>query len=166
MSDLENLANRLAIVERQYRRIRMVFTICALFLGAALLMGQIPRFERLPPLQSTPVEPEAIQPRVRSQEFVLVDRTGKDRAALVSDEAGSAFLVLFDANGQTRMELSVSNYGPSLNFYDPSGKIRLVAGSTTVVGSHVASVAGVVEKTPASSLVLFDKDGKLLWRMP
>src|SRR5215467_13397579 len=55
---------------------------------------------------------------VRSQLFDLVDSKGRDRASLVADDAGSVFLVMFDAAGKTRANLSVGNEGPSLVFYD------------------------------------------------
>jgi hypothetical protein len=75
------------------------------------------------------------------------------------------FLVMFDAAGKTRANLSVANDGPSLVFYDASGQQRAIIGSTTLVASHV-SQNGVIERGPPSSLVLFDKAGKLLWRQP
>ena len=49
--------------------------------------------------------------------------------------------------------------GPSVALYDPSGQARTVIGSTPLVGSRLAG-----ERTPASSIVLFDKDGKLIFR--
>ena len=95
----------------------------------------------------------------------LVDGKGNERASLVADDAGSVFLVMFDSKGKTRSQLSVSNDGPSLIFYDASGQPRLIAGSTTSVGSHV-NENGIAEKAPASSIIIFDKAGKLLWREP
>ena len=102
---------------------------------------------------------------VRSKHFVLVDSKGRDRASLVADDAGSVFLVMFDAAGKTRANLSVGNDGPSLVFYDASSRARTIIGSTTLVGSHV-NENGIAEMAPPSSIVLFDKAGKLLWRQP
>jgi hypothetical protein len=82
-----------------------------------------------------------------------------------ADTAGSVFLVMFDTAGKTRANLSVGNEGPSLVLYDAGGKQRTIIGSTTLVGSHV-NENGIAEKAPASSIVLFDKAGKLLWRQP
>lgn len=127
-------------------------------------MGQAPR--RYDPPHTPAVQPQpAIETQVRAHQFMLVDGNGKDRASLVADGAGSVFLVLFDTNGKTRADLSVGNYGPSLTFYDPSGQARTVLGSTMLVSSHVTE-NGTVERTPASSVVLFDRTGKLLWRAP
>lgn len=72
---------------------------------------------------------------------------------------------MFDAAGKTRANLSVSNDGPSLVLYDAAGRQRTVVGSTTLVGSHV-NENGIAEKAPASSIVLMDRAGKLLWRQP
>jgi hypothetical protein len=106
-----------------------------------------------------------VEQEVRAHQFILVDADGKERASLVADRAGSVFLVLFDKNERGRANLSVSNDGPSLVFHDPDGKARAVFGSTSLVASHV-NEKGVMERTPASSIVLFDRSGKLLFRTP
>ena|SRR5437867_10102845 len=173
MTDFESLSKRLAEIEKKYRRIKLFLVLGCLAAAAAGIMGQVPRNLDLPNRNNILESPEsrASRPRavtedqVRAQQFVLVDRTGQDRASLVADSAGSVFLVLFDANGKTRADLSVGNYGPSLTFYDPSGQARMVLGSTMMVGSHVTE-NGRVETTPASSLVLLDRTGRLLWRAP
>jgi len=73
--------------------------------------------------------------------------------------------VMFDGSGKTRSSLSVSNIGPNLTFFDPSGQTRTVLGSTALVASRV-NENGIVEREPASSIVLFDRAGKLLFRTP
>jgi hypothetical protein len=50
-------------------------------------------------------------------------------------------------------------------FYDADAKPRTIIGSTSLVASHV-NEKGIVERTPASSIVLFDRSGKLLFRTP
>jgi len=164
MTDLESLSNRLAEIEKRQRRTRLALAIGCLAITAGGLMAQAPRNYDLPLTHG--LQPEAaVEAQVRANQFILVDGSGKDRASLVADRAGSVFLVLFDTKGKTRADLSVGNYGPSLTFYDPSGQARTVLGSTMMVSSHVTE-NGVVERTPASSLVLFDRTGKLLWRAP
>ena len=123
-------------------------------------LRQVPRDRPLAQQSQKLVESE-----VRAEHFILVDAKGKERASLVADGAGSVFLVMFDAAGKTRANLSVGNEGPSLIFYDPSGQARAVVGSTTLVPSHVND-NGIAEKAPPSSIVLFDKGGKLLFRTP
>lgn len=172
MTDLEVLSKRLEAVEAQYMRVKRVFLLAGLVVSAGLVMGQVrPDRLRRPEtpvrtLPETPLPTARVEQQIRAEQFILVGKNGKDRATLVSDDAGSVFLVLFDANGRTRVDLSVNNYGPSLTFLDPSGKERMVLGSTSLVPSHVASETGVVERTPPSSLVLLDRTGKVLWRAP
>jgi hypothetical protein len=97
---------------------------------------------------------------------MLVDSEGNHRASLVSDNAGSVFLTLLDAESNLRAALSVMNRGPALTFYDPDGQVRAVLGSTTLVGSHVENADGMIERATPSSIVLFDGGGNLLWREP
>jgi hypothetical protein len=141
-----------------------------MFVTAGTAMAQLrPELDPFRLLQRRPEQPapqeRSAEAEVRSQHFVLVDSKGKERASMVADGAGSVFLVMFDAAGKTRANLSVGNEGPSLVFYDVTGQQRTIIGSTTLVASHV-NQNGIVERAPASSIVLFDKAGKLLWREP
>jgi hypothetical protein len=172
MTDLELLSRRLATMERRFRWMIRLGIAVGIIVTTAALMAQIP--ERTRPGDVLPdgtLRPETrptatlVENEVRSHHFVLVDEKGKERASLVADYAGSVFLVMFDAAGKTRANLSVSNDGPSLVLYDASGRPRTVVGSTTLVGSHV-NENGIAEKAPASSIILMDKAGKLLWRQP
>ena len=178
MTDFELLSNRLLTMEKRFRWMKRVAIAGCIMMAAGAVMAQFgPQdLNQLDPLRNLrrpdPDQPDqATAPRtpveaeVRSHAFVLVDAKGKERASLVTDAAGSVFLVMFDAAGKTRANLSVSNDGPSLVFYDPSGQPRTIVGSTTLVGSHV-SENGIVEKAPSSSMVLFDRMGKLLFRTP
>jgi hypothetical protein len=177
MTDLELILIRLARMENRFRWLKRAAIILAIVVTTGALMAQVPR-----PIQTLPLpgevlpsgraRVEAVSPRnpiiegeVRAEHFILVDAKGRDRASLVADGAGSVFLVMFDAAGKTRANLSVSNDGPSLILYDPSGQARTVVGSTTLVPSHVND-NGIAEKAPPSSVVLFDRSGKLLFRQP
>lgn len=181
MTDLELLSIRLARMESRFRwMIRTAIAVGVIITAAVLTAQDLPergRPERVRPGEVLPngtlrmprAEQAAPRPvteaEVRSHHFVLVDEKGKERASLVADRAGSVFLVMFDANGKTRANLSVGNDGPSLVFYDANGRQRTIIGSTTLVGSHVND-NGIAERAPASSIVLFDRAGKLLWRQP
>jgi len=174
MTELENVARRLLTLERQYRRLQRTAVFGAALFGAVLIMGQTDPRTRPPIIQPrlesptqapAPRRPEVVEEKIVARQFMLVDAQGKERASLVADGAGSAFFILFDQNQKSRAEISVSPYGPSINFYDPTGKARTVIGSTSLVSSHVVN-AGIVERNPPSSIVLFDKEGKLLWRTP
>ncbi len=58
--------------------------------------------------------------------------------------------------------LSLKANGPSLELRDQTGKPRAVLGSTELEVTRT----GATEKQPPSSLVLFDKDGKVIWQAP
>jgi hypothetical protein len=174
MTDLELFSKRLAEVEKQNRRIKQVLLLVVVVIGGLGIMGQGQVGQPLrelrilaqdSPEKRTLAQRPVIEDLVRAHQFVLADQNGKDRASIVTDGAGSVFLIMFDRNGKPRADLSVGNFGPSLTFLDPSGQARAVFGSTMLVSSHV-SENGVVERTPASSIVLFDKNGKLIWRQP
>ena len=175
MTDFELLSNRLLKMEKRFRRMKRLAIAGCIMMAAGAVMAQLgPQdLNQIDPLRSLrrpdPDQPIAartpVEAEVRSHAFLLLDSKGKERASLVTDAAGSVFLVMFDAAGKTRANLSVSNDGPSLVFYDPSGQPRTIVGSTTLVGSHV-SENGIVEKAPSSSMVLFDRMGKLLFRTP
>jgi hypothetical protein len=172
MTDMELLSRRLANLETRFRWMMRAAILMGIGITAAAVTAQVP--DRITPgevlpngrirVEKQPVRP-SVEAEVRSNHFVLVDERGKERASLVADRAGSVFLVMFDAAGRTRANLSVSNDGPSLVFYDATGRQRTIIGSTTLVGSHVYE-NGIAEKAPASSIVLFDRAGKLLWRQP
>lgn len=173
MTDLEMLSSRVLSLENRLRWMRRAGILFGLLVVTGAVMAQV-RIQQLPgeALPNRPLVTDSARNsnslaelEVRSKHFVLVDSKGKDRASLVADDAGSVFLVMFDAAGKTRASLSVGNDGPSLVFYDPSGRARTIVGSTTLVGSHV-NENGIAEIAPPSSIVLFDKAGKLLWRQP
>ncbi len=173
MTELEVLSQRLAKMEARFRWVMRAAIVMGIVIMAAALRAQAPQpvrpVEVLPNGRLVGMERASATPpveaEVRSHHFVLLDEKGKERASLVADGAGSVFLVMFDGAGKTRANLSVSNDGPSLIFYDQAGHQRTIIGSTTLVGSHV-NENGIAEKAPPSSIVLFDKGGKLLWRQP
>ena len=172
MTDLEMLSSRVLKLETRLRWMYRAAIVIGMLITAGAVMAQVKGLSL--PGEIMPNRPladgqKAATPlaelEVRSKHFVLVDSKGRDRASLVADDAGSVFLVMFDAAGKTRANLSVGNDGPSLVFYDASSRPRTIIGSTTLVGSHV-NENGIAEIAPPSSIVLFDKAGKLLWRQP
>jgi len=163
MTDIELLSARLARMENRFRWMIRAGVIFVLLAAAGIVVAQSRQDDRIL-IQNSQPKP-SVEAEVRSQHFVLVDTNGRERASLVADSAGSVFLVMFDATGKTRANLSVSNDGPSLVLYDASARQRTIIGSTTLVGSHVND-NGIAEKAPPSSIVMFDKTGKLLWRQP
>lgn len=170
MDDIREVTRRLESLERRHRRLQILLVLIAIGVSALVLMGQAPG-QVIPngPLRTPSTEARPSQPpqekEIRAEAITLVDEKGNERASLVSDGTGSVFLVMFDKNGKPRADFQVNNYGPSLNFYDPTGKTRVAIGSTTLVASHVNS-NGIVERNTPSSIVMFDGGGQLLWRTP
>jgi hypothetical protein len=171
MTELELLSARLQSLERRFSTIKLLGFLACLIGGALMLMGQAPPAG--PPIPRTPLTIQSggtlarpgVEEEVRTHQFILVDAKGRERASLVADNAGSVFLVMSDSAGKTRVNLSVSNDGPTLTLFDPSGRVRTILGSTTAVPSHVND-NGVAEMAPPSSIVFFDGKGKLLFRTP
>ena len=93
--------------------------------------------------------------------LVLADKTGKIRAKL-SLADGKPALWLADKNGKPRAGLSLLNEEPTLVLADKTGKTRAVLGYTEIE----AIPTGGTEKRPVSSLVLSDKEGKVIWSAP
>ena len=169
MDHIREITLRLEVLERRHRRLQMLLLLVTVGASALLLMGQTPGEIPAGRTRMSAMETKQAQPpqekEIRAETFTLVDDKGREHASLVSDGTGSVFLVLFDNNGKPRADLQVNNFGPSLNFYDPSGKTRVAMGSTTLVASHVNS-NGIVERNTPSSIVMFDGGGQLLWRTP
>jgi hypothetical protein len=148
--------------------VKLLAVIACIAFAALILMGQAPS----PPPRNNPafhaeaqVPRAAVDEAIRARQIILVDVNGNERASLLTDNSGQVFLVMTDKAGKARINLSVSNDGPTLTFLDPSGQARTILGSTTVVPSHVND-NGIAEVVPPSSIVLFDSKGKLLFRTP
>ncbi len=168
MTDVEMLSARLNQLEKRMRWMKGAGLALGISLIVAVSIGQAFSqrgfgLDQLDPLQTLPRGADAarspIETEVRATKFFLVDENGKERASLVPDDDGSVFLIFFDETGKNRVNLSLTPSGPSLAFYDPNGQARTVIGSTALVGSRLAG-----ERTPPSSIVLFDKEGRLLSR--
>jgi len=102
---------------------------------------------------------------VKAEQFVLVDKAGKQRAALEVTASGLADLVLYDGAGDDRAELRVSRDGVStLGFYDDKGARRVLIGQATggrngvtVYGNSGRLLAGLtVNANDEASVSLYD----------
>ncbi len=93
--------------------------------------------------------------------LALLDQNEKPRLALAVGTDGTPHLALFDQNKKPRLALDVGTSGPSVVLGDQN-RDRAVLGHTELEGK----ATGTVEQRPASSLVLFDRDGKVIWRAP
>ena len=93
--------------------------------------------------------------------LILRDPNGKIRATLVVLKTGPR-LGLLDENGEFCARLAVLEDGPALDLLDENGQSRATLGCvglTTIKD-------GTLTKRPESSLVLFDKEGKVTWETP
>lgn len=98
-----------------------------------------------------------------SPSLYVANKDLKGIATLTVMPDGSPLLGLHDKEGKAGAELIVrSNRSPSLELSDENGMHRAVLGSTALETTRT----GTVEQRPPSSLVLFDKDGKVRWATP
>ena len=91
--------------------------------------------------------------------FGLSDHEGKVRVGL-DVFGGEPHVSLFDKHAEIRVDIGVRD--PAVSLYDTDGRLRAALGATKLEMTRT----GPVEQTPESSLVLFDKEGKVLWRAP
>lgn len=76
---------------------------------------------------------------------------------------GSPAATLFDEKGKERVAIDVTKFGPSLVLSDSDGTQRATLAVATDSGSNRT---GETHKTSAASLVMFGKEGKVLWHAP
>ena len=75
---------------------------------------------------------------------------------------GGPDVVLVDEKGNPLVALGVTNDGPRVALQDEKRNSRAVLGSIPLEAART----GDTEVTAPSSLTLFDKAGKLIWRAP
>jgi len=168
--ELTALVERLEKVERQNRRMKFTGAVVLVLASATLLMGQAPPKRRV----------------VEAEEFVLRDESGVKRGALAVLPGGAAGLAISDRSGEPRASLTVYQGGePVLTLSDKDGKSRaslvlLADGSPSFYlkdqGGKVRSAMGAISiqamqtgeitQRSESSIVLFNKDGKAVWKTP
>ena len=95
--------------------------------------------------------------------LALSDAAGKPRANLYLLPDGSPDLALYDAAGKTRAIMSLTkDNAPYLGLGDKNGILRAILGAARLTAAKTEEVT----IRPESSLVLFDKDGKVIWEAP
>lgn len=90
--------------------------------------------------------------------LAFLSSRGSGRIVLAEFPSGPS-LSFSDTKGKTGLELSLRADGPSIRL---SGTGEAVLGNTSLEAAR----AGVVEDRPTSSLVLFNKAGKVIWSAP
>lgn len=166
------IVQRLDRLERENRLLKRVGIAALSTIAAVVLMGQ--------------ALPSSVAKLVEAERFLVRDTAGNPRATLGLLPDGSPSLNLIDKDGNIRMAVGMKPEGsPSLNLYDktqtnravlatlPDGSPALVlfnkAGETqALLGSNFPMKMHTedIMTRPASSLVLFDKDGKVVWKAP
>ncbi len=171
MTELEALKERIRILEQRSRRLRNVGIGLALFVIAGFAFAQ-QRPSR-----------NAIVDVIEAKKFVLKDDKGVERASL-SLLGGSAELNMHEGyvhadsispSGTRPLSIRLSADGlmfqgetslATINsehilLADIGGNLRTALGSTTLGSSKTGAV-----KTQPASLILLDKQGKVLFRAP
>jgi len=98
-----------------------------------------------------------------SATLAFSDRQRASRVVLNALENGPLGLWLYDADGRLRTLLDLEPDGsPALALFDESRRGRAILGHTELEGDQ----PGTVEKRDASSLLLFDRTGTVIWRAP
>jgi len=98
-----------------------------------------------------------------SPEVLLIDKSNKVRVKLEIEGDGEPRLALYDGARQPRVAVGTqSDGGPGVVLLDENGRLRAALGSSWLEQRNT----GAVEERPDSSLVLFDKDGKVIWQAP
>jgi len=76
-------------------------------------------------------------------------------------------IAMTDQNGTLRFFVSLDSDGePNLVLSDKNGKSRAVLGTISVPNEGFFGATDSIVKRPASSLVLMDKEGRIVWQTP
>ena len=163
--DLENVLKRLEKLEKENRDLKLAGVLALLFVVMVVVLGVI-------------VERMKVPETVVARSFVLQDETGRVRATLGIE--GTAGLRLFRSGGEEGAALQLSETGGDLQIRGPRGsaisisadepRLRMIdsQGFRAILGETeiVTPETGQSAHTSAASLILFDKDGRGIWKAP
>jgi len=100
---------------------------------------------------------------LQGQDIRLLSKDGKVMAALaVSPDTGEPFFIINGKDGKNRIMLNLEQGSPQIVLRDNNAQTRLVLGTYEMT----SRTRGTIEKRPESSMVMFNKDGKLIWSAP
>jgi len=106
---------------------------------------------------------------VGSKGDVLLGFYGSDgirRAGFGLSAEGPPVLRLRDEKGRPRAKITLLSDGrPTVRIYDEKGDVRAILGAVNLETPETTRT-GTFEKRVESSLVLADKEGKLIWSAP
>lgn len=183
--DLKSLNTRLQKLEAQNLRMKKIGIVTILFASVIVLSGQAKTGSISKVVEAN--EFRLIDAKGRSRaslemlgnqaELSIKDPDGQPDVLLGTDTKG-AFLVFGDPEGKVGMALNPGSFSLrgsagklSVDLDDisaPSLTLEDNEGYSTVLGRSnlVLTATGKQEQTPAASLVLFDKNKKVLWSAP
>jgi len=142
------IVERLALVERSMRRNRAALAVVTV-IAVAGLTG--------PSLVGAAKAPGVIQ----AKSFAVVDDNGMVRASLGTSGDGTG-LALLDKAGNIRAGLAARGANTALILNDKAGNRRATLGDDDLK----ITATGSTEHRAASSLVLFNEHGRVLWEAP
>lgn len=163
-SDLQSLAARVEKLEKQNRLLKRAGLALLLIAAALVMMGEARPTRTL-----------------EAQSFIVRDSTGIKRLELGMDNA-SPTLRFFDTHGKTRIDLAESSNalasGPRIELSGEQDRVRLSLGlireQPQIIVNDAQGFSAQLGSTPdlvnvrtgAASLIMWDKDGKVLWLAP
>jgi len=100
---------------------------------------------------------------LQGQDIRLLSKDGKVLAALaISPDTGEPFFIINGKDGKHRIMFNIDQGSPQVLLRDNNAQTRLVLGTYEITNRN----KGTIEKRPESSIVMFNKDGKLLFSAP
>jgi hypothetical protein len=154
--ELQAFVERLERVENQIHRLKLaglVVFVVVLLISFGLVKGQ-----------------RGSNRTVEAEKFLLRDSRGTQRAVLEVGEEGS-YLELYDASGRPQIHLGGDPKGTSLHFVS-EGKIQALMGMSSTGPSLELNDANGIQRVSLEilenepSLVMLNKDGRVLWSAP
>src|SRR2546421_156396 len=97
--DLVRLAERIDVLERENRRLKRMGATALVLISVLVAAG------------AQPSEGPARNGTVEAEQFIVRDRTGKERARLALGDDGSPRLFFRDGEGRVRLQMSVGPNG-------------------------------------------------------
>ena len=177
---MDKLVQRLDCLERDNCRLKRFGALVILVIAAVVLTGQ-----------STISEVVRV---VEAEKFVLRDSSGRERAILTASDRNVSFslydrrgaigvsletidgkgysLFLTDERSKIRLLLRSKEGKPKVMIIDRNGRIRAVLGRTSdkeVISERTPYwkvKTELYKNRPESSLVLYGKQGRLIWSTP
>jgi hypothetical protein len=140
--------------------------------SASALLGIIVLSAQAPPVRT-----------VSAQEFILTDAQGHSRGTWSVTPDGRSFLRMYDQSNHERLSLYSSDDGATVNLIGENSeqRVQLSAGShdstlrlsdskgfSAWLGNAYlqSEKKGTQKNTSAASLILFGKEGEVLWSAP